>query len=163
MSKTLPSITNIVVLPCRLDCSVRPKSLMANNVWASNGRDRQQTPVSSEGSSPALPFNSQEVRDCLKNGIFDRYTISWPNVDAYQHTKVLALKKSKYQDTNLEEQTTPDLEEPGLPIVCLLAFLIYSTPALSTIAKNMSNGKDFYVELRKQVTALQQSGERAGM
>ena len=27
----------------------------------------------------------------------------------------------------------------------------------------MSNGKDFYVELRKQVTALQQGGERAGM
>ena len=27
----------------------------------------------------------------------------------------------------------------------------------------MSNGKDFYVELRKQVTAIQQSGERAGM
>ena len=41
--------------------------------------------------------------------------------------------------------------------------LIYSTLALNTIAKNMSNGKDFYVELRKQVTALQQSGERAGM
>lgn len=27
----------------------------------------------------------------------------------------------------------------------------------------MSNGKDFYVELRKQVTAMQQGGERAGM
>ena len=27
----------------------------------------------------------------------------------------------------------------------------------------MSNGKDFYVELRKQVTALQQNVERAGM
>lgn len=26
----------------------------------------------------------------------------------------------------------------------------------------MSNGKDFYVELRKQVTAIQQGGERAG-
>ena len=26
----------------------------------------------------------------------------------------------------------------------------------------MSNGKDFYVELRKQVTALQQGSERAG-
>ena len=133
MSKTLPShllSQKIVVLPCRLDYSVRPKLLMANNVWASNGRDRQQTPVSSEGSPPALPFNSQEVRDCLKNGIFARYTVSWPNIDAYQHTKVLALKKSKYQDTNPEEQTTPDLEEPGLPIVCLLVFLIYSTPAL---------------------------------
>ena len=89
---------------------------MANNVWASNGRDRQQTyPVSSEGS--ALPFNSQEVRDCLKNGIFRRSTISWPNIDAYQHSKVLALKKSKHQDTNPEEQTIPDLEELGLPIV----------------------------------------------
>lgn len=39
---------------------------------------------------------------------------------------------------------------------------VYS--ALTTyIAKNMSNGKDFYVELRKQVTAMQQGGERAGM
>ncbi|CAF9937526.1 hypothetical protein IMSHALPRED_000446 [Imshaugia aleurites] len=28
--------------------------------------------------------------------------------------------------------------------------------------KNMSNGKDFYVELRRQVTAMQQGGERAG-
>lgn len=27
----------------------------------------------------------------------------------------------------------------------------------------MSNGKDFYVELRRQVTAMQQGGERAGM
>ena len=27
----------------------------------------------------------------------------------------------------------------------------------------MSNGKDFYVELRKQVTVMQQGGERAGM
>lgn len=27
----------------------------------------------------------------------------------------------------------------------------------------MSNGKDFYVELRKQVTAMQQGGERAGV
>ena len=27
----------------------------------------------------------------------------------------------------------------------------------------MSNGKDFYVELRKQVTAIQQGSERAGM
>lgn len=27
----------------------------------------------------------------------------------------------------------------------------------------MSNSKDFYVELRKQVTAIQQSSERAGM
>ena len=91
---------------------------MANNVWASNGRDRQQTyPVSSEGSPPALPFNSQEVRDCLKNGIFRRFTISWPHIDAYQHSKVLALKKLKHQDTNPEEQTIPDLEELGLPIV----------------------------------------------
>ena len=32
----------------------------------------------------------------------------------------------------------------------------------NVIAKNMSNGKDFYVELRKQVTAIQQGVERAG-
>lgn len=41
-----------------------------------------------------------------------------------------------------------------------LLILLYSV--LKRTAKNMSNGKDFYVELRKQITNLQQGGERAG-
>ncbi|MCJ1451792.1 hypothetical protein MMC28_002132 [Mycoblastus sanguinarius] len=34
--------------------------------------------------------------------------------------------------------------------------------AWTSNAKNMSNGKEFFLELRKQVTTLQQGGERAG-
>ncbi|KAM0799268.1 hypothetical protein BDR22DRAFT_326717 [Usnea florida] len=102
---------------------------MANNVWASNGRDRQQPyPVSSEGSPPALPFNSQEVRDCLKN--------------AFKSLSPEEVKASRYQPGGANNTR--------------------SGGAWASNPKNMSNGKDFYVELRKQVTALQQSGERAG-
>lgn len=56
----------------------------------------------------------------------------------------------------------PELGELGLPIVCLAAFKLRPTQRQQFIAKNMSNGKDFYVELRKQVTAIQQGSERAG-
>ena len=49
--------------------SVSPDFQMSNNAWASNGRDRQQPYSPSEGPPTSL-FNSQEVRDCLKIGIF---------------------------------------------------------------------------------------------
>ncbi|CAD6564483.1 MAG: hypothetical protein ASARMPREDX12_002681 [Alectoria sarmentosa] len=101
---------------------------MSNNAWASNGRDRQQTYTPTSEGPPTPVFNSQEVRDCLKNAI-----------------KSLApeeVKASKYQ--------------PGG------ANNVRSGGAWASNPKNMSNGKDFYVELRKQVTAMQQGGERAG-
>lgn len=41
---------------------------MSSNAWVSNGRDKQQ-PFTSPSEAPPS-FNLQEVRDCLKNGIF---------------------------------------------------------------------------------------------
>lgn len=101
---------------------------MSNNAWASNGRDRQQRYTPPPEGPPTLSFNSQEVRDCLKNAI--------------KNLTLEEVKASKYQPGGANNAR--------------------SGAAWASNAKNMSNGKDFYVELRKQVTALQQGGERAG-
>ncbi|KAF6230106.1 hypothetical protein HO133_004445 [Letharia lupina] len=101
---------------------------MSNNAWASNGRDRQHSYNPPSEGPPTPSFNSQEVRDCLKNAI--------KNLTSEE------VKASKYQ--------------PGA------ANNTRSGQAWASNPKNMSNGKDFYVELRKQVTAMQQGGERAG-
>lgn len=100
---------------------------MSNIAWVSNGRDRQQ-PYSPLPEGPPTPFfNSQEVRDYLKNGIFTETQHLMAGIDAYKHSKISPPKKSKHQSISLEAQPMQDLGGLGLPIVCLEAFKLYLT------------------------------------
>ncbi|OQE40217.1 hypothetical protein PENCOP_c006G08139 [Penicillium coprophilum] len=108
-----------------------------NAAWgASNPPQEQHIPVRG--------FNAAEVKNTLKPG---------PN-----ETKLSTLYKSHSKDGPTQRSTAWG---PKGTVSLRSQHTLKQTITIST-AQNMANGKDFFLELRRQIATLQRSGPPVG-
>ncbi|KAL9119567.1 MAG: hypothetical protein Q9187_003881 [Circinaria calcarea] len=110
---------------------------MSGNAWTTNNRRSRDSPTQ-EQHIPVKGFNAQETRDALKKAIASV---------AAEDLKSLRYKATGGPAANVKTGGPWASKDP-----------FPNNSAVNT----MSSGKDFFLELRKQMAALQHVNERAG-
>ncbi|KAI4290107.1 MAG: hypothetical protein L6R35_000627 [Caloplaca aegaea] len=117
---------------------------MAGNAWVNNDRGNREVPQQGSAQDQHVSvngFNTQDARNLLKNGV---WTLRFCSEDAALTYQQVSAQNTRRQPIIRLLQVQLKAPDPGLP-------------------NSMGNGKDFFLELRKQLTSLQQHGsERAG-